>query len=431
MLNGALFSVDYSEMVIVKDIDFYSLCEHHLLPFFGRCHIAYIPSKKVIGLSKIPRLVDVFSRRLQIQERMTNQIADTILDKVSPLGVAVVVEATHLCMSMRGVEKQNSFAVTSAMLGAFRNNTRTRMEFLELIKLRSVPGTRDTAAARLACIEDDQGLGARLWRLRPLEPEPSPSPSPQPPAPRPYTGYGASYRARRRSSVVAIVGIVASGAFRLWPPHRRGAEPLPHRPAARLPNGQRRHLLLPPVTVAPEMTCPTPLGVGVNSQQAFCDVMSGTDPASGILILLPPHQGAVTLTFDLHNRHTYSEEQVRANRGFARYTATIGVLTMDNTLISRAAVQNEFRKSEDLVDRIGGGAGPGGLKAVAPTGTEHISVAIPEREGAVSVLGEKLSVERSEGSANYTSPGRPIAVISNVMIEYVPKPPPRTPARGR
>jgi GTP cyclohydrolase IA len=160
VLNGALFSVDYSEMVIVKDIDFYSLCEHHLLPFFGRCHIAYIPGKKVIGLSKIPRLVDVFSRRLQIQERMTNQIADTILDKVSPLGVAVVVEATHLCMSMRGVEKQNSFAVTSAMLGAFRNNTRTRMEFLELIKLRSIPGTRDSVAARLACIEDDQGLGA-------------------------------------------------------------------------------------------------------------------------------------------------------------------------------------------------------------------------------------------------------------------------------
>jgi GTP cyclohydrolase I len=161
VLNGALFSVDYSEMVIVKDIDFYSLCEHHLLPFFGKCHIAYIPNKKVIGLSKIPRLVDVFSRRLQIQERMTNQIADTILAKVSPLGVAVVVEATHLCMSMRGVEKQNSFAVTSAMLGAFRNNTRTRMEFLELIKLRSVPARLDMPADRLKCIEDDQELKAR------------------------------------------------------------------------------------------------------------------------------------------------------------------------------------------------------------------------------------------------------------------------------
>src|SRR3981081_555284 len=134
VLNNALFTVDYSEMVIVKDIDFYSMCEHHLLPFFGKCHVAYIPSTKVIGLSKIPRIVDVFSRRLQVQERMTNQIADTIRDIVRPLGVAVVVEATHLCMSMRGVEKQNSFAVTSAMVGAFHDQARTRMEFLELIK---------------------------------------------------------------------------------------------------------------------------------------------------------------------------------------------------------------------------------------------------------------------------------------------------------
>jgi GTP cyclohydrolase IA len=135
VLNDALFTVDYSEMVIVKDIDFYSLCEHHLLPFFGKCHVAYIPTDKVIGLSKIPRLVDVFSRRLQVQERLTNQIAETIRDKIVPLGVAVVMEATHLCMSMRGVEKQNSVAVTSAMLGVFRDNARTRMEFLELVKL--------------------------------------------------------------------------------------------------------------------------------------------------------------------------------------------------------------------------------------------------------------------------------------------------------
>src|SRR6185369_6078963 len=137
VLNNALFTVDYNEMVIVKDIDFYSLCEHHLLPFFGKCHIAYIPKTRVIGLSKIPRLVDVFARRLQIQERMTNQIAETICQKIDPLGVAVVCEGTHLCMSMRGVEKQNSCAVTSAMLGAFHDNARTRMEFLELIKLRS------------------------------------------------------------------------------------------------------------------------------------------------------------------------------------------------------------------------------------------------------------------------------------------------------
>lgn len=154
-LNGALFTVDYSEMVIVKDIDFYSLCEHHLLPFFGKVHVAYIPSNRVIGLSKIPRLVDIFARRLQIQERMTSQIAETIKEKISPLGVAVVVEATHLCMSMRGVEKQNSFAVTSSMLGAFRSSARTRMEFLELIKLRSGVPVRREPGDIAACVADD------------------------------------------------------------------------------------------------------------------------------------------------------------------------------------------------------------------------------------------------------------------------------------
>jgi GTP cyclohydrolase I len=134
VLNNALFSVDYTEMVIVKDVDFYSLCEHHLLPFFGRCHVAYIPRDKVVGLSKIPRLVEVFSRRLQVQERLTNQIAETIREKIDPLGVGVVMEATHLCMSMRGVQKQNSVAVTSAMLGSFREDPRTRSEFLNLIR---------------------------------------------------------------------------------------------------------------------------------------------------------------------------------------------------------------------------------------------------------------------------------------------------------
>ena len=134
VLNNALFTVDYTEMVIVKDIDFYSLCEHHLLPFFGRCHVAYIPSDKVVGLSKIPRLVEIFSRRLQVQERLTNQIAETIREKINPLGVGVVMEATHLCMSMRGIQKQNSFAITSAMLGSFRQDARTRSEFLNLIR---------------------------------------------------------------------------------------------------------------------------------------------------------------------------------------------------------------------------------------------------------------------------------------------------------
>jgi GTP cyclohydrolase IA len=155
VLNNALFTVDYNEMVIVKDIDFYSLCEHHLLPFFGKCHIAYIPQGRVIGLSKIPRLVDIFARRLQIQERLTSQIADTLLAKVQPMGVAVVMEASHLCMSMRGVEKQNSVAVTSAMLGVFREDARTRSEFLELIRMPGLVARASTdTLAGLACVSE-------------------------------------------------------------------------------------------------------------------------------------------------------------------------------------------------------------------------------------------------------------------------------------
>jgi GTP cyclohydrolase I len=137
VLNGAVYSVAYDEMVIVKDIEIFSMCEHHLLPFFGRCHVAYIPTRKVIGLSKIPRLVDVFARRLQIQERLTNQIAETIMETIKPQGVGVIIEAKHLCMIMRGVEKQNSVAVTSAMLGAFRDDAQTRAEFLRLVRERA------------------------------------------------------------------------------------------------------------------------------------------------------------------------------------------------------------------------------------------------------------------------------------------------------
>jgi GTP cyclohydrolase I len=134
ILNGAMFSVTYDEMVVVKDIEVYSLCEHHLLPFFGRCHVAYIPNKKVVGLSKIARLVNMYARRLQIQERLTSQIAQTLEDQLAPQGVGVIVEARHLCMVMRGVEKQNSAAMTSAMLGVFRENKQTRDEFLSLIR---------------------------------------------------------------------------------------------------------------------------------------------------------------------------------------------------------------------------------------------------------------------------------------------------------
>src|SRR5215468_7047640 len=133
VLNGATFSVHYDEMVVVKDIEFFSLCEHHLLPFFGKAHVAYLPSKRVLGLSKIARLVNMYARRLQIQERMTSQIADAISEKISPEGVGVIIEARHLCMQMRGVEKQCGQAVTSAMLGSFRHNKQTRDEFLSLI----------------------------------------------------------------------------------------------------------------------------------------------------------------------------------------------------------------------------------------------------------------------------------------------------------
>ena len=132
-LNGAIFNEKYSEMVIVKDIDFFSMCEHHMLPFFGKAHVAYISNGKIMGLSKIPRIVDVFSRRLQVQERMTQQIADTLYESLNPMGVGVVIEARHMCMMMRGVEKQNSIATTSAMLGIFREDEKTRQEFLKLI----------------------------------------------------------------------------------------------------------------------------------------------------------------------------------------------------------------------------------------------------------------------------------------------------------
>ena len=137
IVNEALFDVDYDEIVVVRDIEFYSMCEHHMLPFFGKMHVAYLPSKKVIGLSKIPRIVDVFARRLQIQERLTQEVADTIQNMIQPRGVAVICEARHFCMMMRGVEKQHSGAITSAMLGAFRNNKETRAELLSLLTQRS------------------------------------------------------------------------------------------------------------------------------------------------------------------------------------------------------------------------------------------------------------------------------------------------------
>jgi GTP cyclohydrolase I len=140
ILNGALYPIEYDEMVVIRDIDFFSLCEHHLLPFYGKCHVAYLPSRQIVGLSKIPRLVEVYSRRLQVQERLTVQIAETLQQTLNPQGVAVVMEARHLCMMMRGVETPNAVAVTSSMHGVFQSQQQTREEFLELIR-RSGPGS--------------------------------------------------------------------------------------------------------------------------------------------------------------------------------------------------------------------------------------------------------------------------------------------------
>jgi hypothetical protein len=183
----------------------------------------------------------------------------------------------------------------------------------------------------------------------------------------------------------------------------------------------------PPLSrIQAELKCPSELGAGMATKRRFCDVLTGNDPKEGILIPIPPHRGPVLLSFELHNRHTYSAELVKLKQAYRKYTATIGVLTMDNTLVDRAVVQSEFRVEKDLFDRIGGGAGPGGMKAVAPVGAEFITLELPADVGEqVSVLGEKLSVVRPDGVDNFSSPGRPIASISNVMIEYRPGPAPK------
>jgi len=220
----------------------------------------------------------------------------------------------------------------------------------------------------------------------------------------------------RRAYVIVALLILAlanvSGAQTRRPSTRKPA------PAARKP------------TIAPaEMTCPSPLGTGIKTNREYCDVLTGRDPKAGILIKLPPHRGNVTLRFNLHNRHTYSEEEVRMKRAFASYIAGIGVLTLDNTLLTRAAIASEFRRADDLIERIGGGAGPGGVKAVAPVGVEPITVEIDAEHTEVSILGEKLAVVRFDGqTANYAAPGRPIAIISDVTVEYTPAP---APARRR
>jgi len=182
-----------------------------------------------------------------------------------------------------------------------------------------------------------------------------------------------------------------------------------------------------------KVNCPQLLGVGVQSARSFCDVIVTRDPAEGIIIPLPAHTGVMTLTFDLHNRHLYSEELAKSSRGFRRYTAMIGLLASDNTPLGRAVVHSEFRTAKDLFDRIGGGTGPAGVKAVAPTGVESVTIVIPADEptDSVSLVGLRLSETRVDGTDTFLTTGRPIAIVSNVMLQYRPGPPPRTPTRRK
>jgi hypothetical protein len=209
-----------------------------------------------------------------------------------------------------------------------------------------------------------------------------------------------------RSTIILIVLFAASTLdAQRRPPQRKPAAP----PA-------------PPKQEAAKVTCPEPLGVGVKTKASFCFVLAGRDPATGVLVAIPPHAGEATLMFDLHNRHTYSEEEVRSGRGFATYSAVIGVLALDGDLLGRGAVQSEFRKAADLYDRISGGAGPGGVKAVAPLGREEVTIQIPANVNEVSLLGEVLQGKTSAGREN-AAPGRPVAIVSNVRVEYRPAPP--------
>jgi hypothetical protein len=230
---------------------------------------------------------------------------------------------------------------------------------------------------------------------------------------------GVRLTARATALLIAVLTVAsAAEAQARRTPQRRAPAPAPPMPK----------------TEAAMISCPELVGQGVQTKRNFCDVLIGRDPASGIIVTLPPHSGPVTLTFDLHNRATYSDEEVKTHRAYRRFTATIGVLTLDNTLISRAIVQNEYRGSGDLVDRITGGSGPGGVKAVAPSGTESVTMLIPEEADRVSILGEKLTVISPDGPATFTVSGRPMALISNVMVQYLPpKPAPvrRAPARRR
>lgn len=201
-------------------------------------------------------------------------------------------------------------------------------------------------------------------------------------------------------------------------------------PARRQAPARRAPAKPAPLTRMPAtLVCPSELGDGVTTKRRFCDVLTGRDPREGVVVTIPPHAGPVTLSFELHNRHTYSADLVARKLAYRHYTATVGVLLMDGTLVDRAVIDSEFRTERDLYDRVGGGAGPGGVKAVAPTGAEFVQFELPEAATEVSILGERLTMVRPDGTDQFTAPGRPVATISNVMVEYRPAPARRSPAK--
>lgn len=222
--------------------------------------------------------------------------------------------------------------------------------------------------------------------------------------------------------VLAALALVVLTA----PTHAQTKKTPPKRPAPARKAPARPAAPVPLTRVPATLVCPSELGDGVATRRRFCDVLTGRDPKAGIVITLPPHRGPVTLSFELHNRHTYSADLVKQKTAYRHYTATIGVLLMDGTLVDRAVVDSEFRTEKDLYDRVSGGAGPGGVKAVAPSGVEFVQFTLPEAAVEAGVLGESLTVVRPDGTDNFTAPGRPVATISNVMIEYRPAPTPPT-----
>jgi hypothetical protein len=221
----------------------------------------------------------------------------------------------------------------------------------------------------------------------------------------------------RRALTLLIVAVVLAGGP-AFAQTRKAPKKAPAKAAKAVP-------LAPLKTMTPDVKCPSLIGMGIKTVRSFCDVPAGRDPAQGIVVTLPAHAGPATLTFDIHARHLYSEDEMKRGKAYAHYRAVIGVLTMKGDLLDRGAVEAEFRTAADLFDRIGGGAGPGSLKAVAPAGREEVVVAVPAGVDEVSLLGETLDALTPAGHETVVMPGRPVAIVSNLLFEYHPAPPPK------